>query len=178
MRPQITTAANAMTTMCMPITLTSPRRTWRPMAPTKMSTPIAAGGSERWRPDPGSAVTLPNEDLVAEAVRFTRSFQRLLTRGGGSSLSYDRARILETLHCNGPQRMRDIADQVDLPARNLTAVADSLEMEHLVRRTPHPTDRRATLLEVTDAGRSAIENAQRVPSRPLRFRGDLQCSGL
>jgi DNA-binding MarR family transcriptional regulator len=107
----------------------------------------------------GSAVTLPNEDLVAEAVRFTRSFQRLLTRGGGSSLSYDRARVLETLHCNGPQRMRDIADQVDLPARNLTAVADSLEMEHLVRRTPHPTDRRATLLEVTDAGRSAIENA-------------------
>jgi DNA-binding MarR family transcriptional regulator len=107
----------------------------------------------------GSAVTLPNEDLVAEAVRFTRSFQRLLTRGGGSSLSYDRARVLETLHCNGPQRMRDIADQVDLPARNLTAVADSLEMGHLVRRTPHPTDRRATLLEVTDAGRSAIENA-------------------
>jgi DNA-binding MarR family transcriptional regulator len=55
--------------------------------------------------------------------------------------------------------MRDIADQVDLPARNLTAVADSLETEHLVRRTPHPTDRRATLLEVTDSGRSAIESA-------------------
>jgi DNA-binding MarR family transcriptional regulator len=30
---------------------------------------------------------------------------------------------------------------------------------HLVRRTPHPTDRRATLLELTDAGRSAIESA-------------------
>jgi DNA-binding MarR family transcriptional regulator len=110
-------------------------------------------------PTAGSAITLPNQDLVAEAVRFTRSFQRLLARGAGSSLSYDRARVLETLHCNGPQRMRDIADQVDLPARNLTAVADSLEIEHLVRRTPHPTDRRATLLEVTDAGRSAIESA-------------------
>jgi DNA-binding MarR family transcriptional regulator len=70
-------------------------------------------------------------DLVAEAVRFAKSFQR----------------------------MRDIADQVDLPARNLTAVADTLETEHLVRRTPHPTDRRATLLELTDAGRSAIESA-------------------
>jgi DNA-binding MarR family transcriptional regulator len=110
-------------------------------------------------PTAGSAITLPNQDLVAEAVRFTRSFQRLLARGAGSSPSYDRARVLETLHCNGPQRMRDIADQVDLPARNLTAVADSLEIEHLVRRTPHPTDRRATLLEVTDAGRSAIESA-------------------
>jgi DNA-binding MarR family transcriptional regulator len=107
----------------------------------------------------GSAFTLPNQDLVAEAVRFAKSFQRLLARSPDSSLSYDRARVLETLHCNGPQRMRDIADQVDLPARNLTAVADTLEAEHLVRRTPHPTDRRATLLEVTDAGRSAIESA-------------------
>jgi DNA-binding MarR family transcriptional regulator len=110
-------------------------------------------------PTAGSAFTLPNQDLVEEAVRFTKSFQRLLTRGAGSSLSYDRARVLEALHCNGPQRMRDISDQIDLPARNLTAVADSLETEHLVRRTPHPTDRRATLLEVTDAGRSAIERA-------------------
>jgi DNA-binding MarR family transcriptional regulator len=107
----------------------------------------------------GSAFTLPNQDLVAEAVRFAKSFQRLLARSPDSSLSYDRARVLETLHCNGPQRMRDIADQVDLPARNLTSVADTLEAEHLVRRTPHPTDRRATLLEVTDAGRSAIESA-------------------
>jgi DNA-binding MarR family transcriptional regulator len=96
---------------------------------------------------------------VEEAVRFTRSFQRLLTRSADNSLSYDRARVLEALHCNGPQRMRDIADQIDLPPRNLTAVADTLESEHLVRRTPHPTDRRATLLEVTDAGRSAIESA-------------------
>jgi DNA-binding MarR family transcriptional regulator len=110
-------------------------------------------------PTAASAFTLPNQDLVAEAVRFAKSFQRLLARSPDSSLSYDRARVLETLHCNGPQRMRDIADQVDLPARNLTAVADTLEAEHLVRRTPHPTDRRATLLEVTDAGRSAIESA-------------------
>jgi DNA-binding MarR family transcriptional regulator len=110
-------------------------------------------------PTAGSAFTLPNQDLVVEAVRFTKSFQRLLTRSADSSLSYDRARVLETLHCNGPRRMRDIADQVDLPARNLTAVADTLETEHLVRRTPHPTDRRATLLELTDAGRSAIESA-------------------
>jgi DNA-binding MarR family transcriptional regulator len=110
-------------------------------------------------PTAGAAFTLPNQDLVAEAVRFAKSFQRLLARSPDSSLSYDRARVLETLHCNGPQRMRDIADQIDLPARNLTAVADTLEAEHLVRRTPHPTDRRATLLEVTDAGRSAIESA-------------------
>jgi DNA-binding MarR family transcriptional regulator len=110
-------------------------------------------------PTAGSEFTLPNQDLVAEAVRFTKSFQRLLARSADSSLSYDRARVLQTLHCNGPQRMRDIADQVDLPARNLTTVADSLETEHLIRRTPHRTDRRATLLELTDAGRSAIESA-------------------
>ena len=110
-------------------------------------------------PSAGATFSLPNQDLVSEAVRFTRSFQRMLTRSADNSLSYDRARVLEALHCNGPQRMGDIAAQIDLPARNLTAIADTLESEHLVRRTPHPTDRRATLLEVTDAGRSAIESA-------------------
>ena len=40
-------------------------------------------------PTAGSAFTLPNQDLVVEAVRFTKSFQRLLTRSADSSLSYD-----------------------------------------------------------------------------------------
>jgi DNA-binding MarR family transcriptional regulator len=100
---------------------------------------------------------LPNEELVAEAVRFTKAFQRSLARRTDGSLTYDRARVLQTLHCEGPQRMRDLADELDLPARTLTTVADALEGEDLVRRTPHPTDRRVVLLELTPAGRSAVE---------------------
>jgi DNA-binding MarR family transcriptional regulator len=100
---------------------------------------------------------LPNQELVADAVRFTKAFQRSLGRRPDGSLSYERARLLQTLHCDGPQRTRDLADELDLPARNVTTVADALEGEDLVRRTPHPTDRRVTLLELTPAGRAAVE---------------------
>jgi DNA-binding MarR family transcriptional regulator len=55
--------------------------------------------------------------------------------------------------------MKSLADALGLSARNLTAVADSLEEESLVRRVAHPSDRRATLLELTDAGRAAADQS-------------------
>jgi DNA-binding PadR family transcriptional regulator len=36
-----------------------------------------------------------------------------------------------------------------------------LQADGLVRRVPHPTDRRATLVEVTDSGRAVLEEATR-----------------
>ena len=53
--------------------------------------------------------------------------------------------------------MKTLAEDVGLSARNLTTLADALEHEGLVRRVPHPTDRRATLLELTSAGMSTAE---------------------
>lgn len=53
--------------------------------------------------------------------------------------------------------MKTLADALGLSARNLTALADSLESEGLLRRVAHPSDRRATLLELTDAGRAAAD---------------------
>jgi DNA-binding MarR family transcriptional regulator len=41
----------------------------------------------------------------------------------------------------------------------MTAVADSLESEGLLRRVAHPSDRRATLLELTDAGVAAADES-------------------
>ena len=55
--------------------------------------------------------------------------------------------------------MKTLADDVGLSARNLTTLADGLEHEGLIRRVPHPTDRRATLLELTSAGLSAAESS-------------------
>jgi DNA-binding MarR family transcriptional regulator len=53
--------------------------------------------------------------------------------------------------------MRTLADGLGLSARNVTAVADALEADGLVRRVAHPTDRRATILELTDAGFAAAD---------------------
>ncbi len=55
--------------------------------------------------------------------------------------------------------MKTLADGLGLTARNMTAVADSLESEGLLRRVAHPTDRRVTLLELTDAGLAAADES-------------------
>jgi DNA-binding MarR family transcriptional regulator len=44
----------------------------------------------------------------------------------------------------------------------VTVVVDQLESAKLVVRKPHPTDRRATLVEITPKGRSLALEAGRV----------------
>lgn len=68
-------------------------------------------------------------------------------------------RVLERLHCQGPAKMGDLADAVELSARNMTVLADGLETDGLIRRVPHPSDRRATLLELTGDGRTEADGA-------------------
>ncbi len=48
--------------------------------------------------------------------------------------------------------MNGISDELGVTRRNVTALVDALEEEGLVRRIPHPTDRRATVIELTSEG--------------------------
>lgn len=105
-----------------------------------------------------AALQLPNRELMEKSLRFSQAFQRWLD-GGPDATPYPRLRVLESLACNGPAKMRDLADELGLHARNLTSVADALESEDLIRRVPHPTDRRATILELTPAGSASVQDA-------------------
>lgn len=69
-------------------------------------------------------------------------------------MNYTHARALHLLQCKGPQIMSGLGDDLGITPRYVTILIDSMEREGLVRRRPHPKDRRATLIELTDAGRS------------------------
>ncbi len=47
-----------------------------------------------------------------------------------------------------------------MPPRNVTSLVDALEENGLVARRPHPTDRRATLVELTGSGAAATTGWQ------------------
>ena len=47
--------------------------------------------------------------------------------------------------------MSDVAEVLGVTPRNITALVDGLEEEGMVRRVAHPSDRRATLIELTDS---------------------------
>ncbi len=55
--------------------------------------------------------------------------------------------------------MRVMGDRLQLHPTSVTNIVDRLQADGLVLRTPHPTDRRATLVEITDAGSALLEDA-------------------
>jgi DNA-binding MarR family transcriptional regulator len=78
-----------------------------------------------------------------------------------SGLSFARMKLLGVLDMLGPQMMSNVSDELGVTRRNVTALVDALEAEGLVRRTPHPTDRRATVIELTPAGKEAGNRVRR-----------------
>jgi len=68
-----------------------------------------------------------------------------------------RLNILILLAEEGPLKMGDLAKRARMAPRSMTTLVDRLEREGLAMRRPHPTDRRATMIELTDAGRKAVD---------------------
>jgi DNA-binding MarR family transcriptional regulator len=69
-----------------------------------------------------------------------------------NGVSFARMKLLGVLHRAGPKIMSELSEELGVTARNVTALVDALEEEGLVRRVPHATDRRATVIELTVAG--------------------------
>lgn len=91
--------------------------------------------------------------LVDEFAAFGPCYMKWVrSRLGEGVISYARMRLLGALHCGGPQIMSSISDELGVTRRNVTALVDALEEEGMVRRKPHPTDRRATVIELTEQG--------------------------
>jgi len=71
-----------------------------------------------------------------------------------------RHRMLRVLARAGePQRQATLAGWLDVVPRSITSLVDDLEQADLVERRPDPTDRRATLVALTDQGRAVLATA-------------------
>lgn len=88
--------------------------------------------------------------LLQYAVR-----QQLQTEG---DLSYVQFEVLATLvDAERPLTMTELADGVVYSRSGLTHQAGLLEKAGLITRTPSPHDQRATVVDITPAGRSRVE---------------------
>ncbi len=91
--------------------------------------------------------------LVDEFAAFDPAYMRWVkSRLQEGGVSYARMRLLYALRCGGPRIMSSLSGVLRVTPRNVTALVDALEEEGLVRRRPHPTDRRATVIELTRRG--------------------------
>ena len=95
--------------------------------------------------------------LAGQTARFSAGFLRWMETRAGDGMNFARLRLLQALHCGGPAIMRDLGTQLGATPRNMTAIVDALEEAQLVVRRPHPTDRRATLIELSPEGAREAE---------------------
>ena len=66
------------------------------------------------------------------------------------------AHLITMLDCHGPSTLAEIARRLHFAHPSVLRHLDALERAGFVERTPHPRDRRAKVLNLTDKGRGAV----------------------
>jgi DNA-binding MarR family transcriptional regulator len=89
--------------------------------------------------------------LFELGVRLTEAMDQGLGKQG---LSRSRAEVIWRLHHLGPVTQRALSEALRCTPRNVTGLVDALEATGQVARLPHPSDRRATLVTLTEQGRA------------------------
>ena len=94
-----------------------------------------------------------------------RAHQILLARVENAlrpyDLSFARYELLRLLAFsrNGALPITKASDRLQVHVTSVTHAIRRLEANGLVKRLPHPTDGRTTLVQITDLGRSTVEDA-------------------
>jgi DNA-binding MarR family transcriptional regulator len=84
-------------------------------------------------------------------------------------LTFARYEVLMLLHFSsrGSMPVKKASDRLQVHPTSITNAVDRLETAELVRRLPHPTDGRATLVEITEVGREMALKATEVLNRDV-----------
>ena len=110
----------------------------------------------------GSAGTDPQSADLAVSVlgrlfRLAPQLTELLDLGAREyGMGFARGRVLWALQESGPVVMRALSQRLGISPRTVTGLIDALEADGWVTRTPHPDDRRATIITLTPATQTAI----------------------
>jgi DNA-binding MarR family transcriptional regulator len=102
---------------------------------------------------------------MAVATSIMRVQQILLTRIDGAlkpfELTFARyeALVLLVFSRRGSLPMSRMGERLMIHPTSVTNIVDRLERQGFIRRVAHPTDRRTTLVEITQPGRQVVEKA-------------------
>ncbi len=102
--------------------------------------------------------------LLVELVMETRGeWRRKVAEATG--LPFSRARALWRLE-RGPRSLAELAQDMSTDAPAATVLINSLEAAGLVKRNPHPTDRRVKQVSLTAAGRRMLAVVAKITDQP------------
>lgn len=102
------------------------------------------------------------DQLLEVSLLFQADTTRSLSALG---LTVTKTHLLWEVHLSGPCPQRRLAEAMSVSPRHVTGLVDALESDGFVRRLPHPHDRRAVLIELTDKGSTTMAEMQQQRSR-------------
>jgi DNA-binding MarR family transcriptional regulator len=95
-----------------------------------------------------------------------RGFMRLALRG--TDMTGEAYALYSYLFGNGPRTLTQAARDFGLPISTLSTLLAPMVEAGEIERRPHPRDRRARLLALTDAGRARMEEV--IPAYSVAYR--------
>jgi DNA-binding MarR family transcriptional regulator len=102
-------------------------------------------------------------DGMAAVVSVMRAEQIFLRRASDAlrplGLTFARYQVLGMLRWTGPLTLGAVGHRLWITPATVTNSIDRLEAAELCRRVDHPTDARATLVEITTKGRRLFDRA-------------------
>jgi MarR family transcriptional regulator, 2-MHQ and catechol-resistance regulon repressor len=102
------------------------------------------------------------EEAIRAYVKLMRASRSVASRVeplvGAEGLTLTQLGVLEGILHKGPMTHRELGRKVLTSAGNMTDVVDKLEARGLVRRVRAASDRRQVWVELTEPGRTLIEN--------------------
>lgn len=101
----------------------------------------------------------------AEMLAFVTGQDRLRALRLELDLGVGKAELLMKL-AEAPMTLREIAQVAEVDPSAATVAVDRLEHRGLVRRQPHPDDKRRKMVHLTDEGLRAAEAAKRILTDP------------
>jgi DNA-binding MarR family transcriptional regulator len=111
----------------------------------------------------------PQTDLARRVWRamseIVLDHDRKVAVSGALGLSWTRVLALRQL-ATEPLTLRALAERLTADPPYVTLMVDDLQQRRLVRRLPHPEDRRAKLVRLTASGRAAAARAEAILDEP------------
>lgn len=120
--------------------------------------PIARA-AELWEEHIGPSETMAAVTGVMRVQQIIQSAVDSALKPHGLTFARYEALVLLTFARRRSLPMRVMGERLQLHPTSVTNIVDRLESDGLVKRVPHPTDRRTTLVEITEDGKAARERA-------------------
>lgn len=118
--------------------------------------PLRVGeGFEREFPGASASAAECSANLVRTANRFLAEADR--RRRTVTDLSATASQVLAVIDGAGPLAPGVIAERLLITTGTITSLLDTLERRDLVRRGPHPEDRRKILVTITPEGQHVVD---------------------